>query len=523
MDLNLILIQSLAKFSQAGMDKRSGGIIVMMNNNTNWANVNDKFKQFKAKEPADPNTLQFFSRLKRYTPEYLLMINQDVNFIYKVTLDKLSKNATPFKQRMLLKQSADLSACYIAFTLAPLRAELPELTGPEFAAVMQDIMNLLIRPICEAQKLPLTERMSIGFPLSSINIILDSLRFTVGVEPGGTRHYSNIIVYVSHIINNITDKDIFLISAKRKKYFAISAAEFALNWEFTTPKFYDVPDSSTNKCYLFEGYPLKNCTDFNSSPIPNDEVIHDNRFVQFLMLGNTILTCFHGLAHPEYVVQVKQGDLLISLSAMTAAAKDLFFREGSVRATKVVQQGTPGADWLHQTYMHQIDVEILPMQEDKMECTTNGETLIIERDFKLFANNYLRIYKRFISMDQTCIEIDPWQEMEKPFAAFFSLMVAVIAQKESNKAFIARDPLFTHFLFEVTFEAAEALFTKAAQIAFANRDTIQMTFHQYSKERDKAHTFGDPQLKWPSGVEGISTYENELAVVESVRALRYSV
>ncbi len=92
--LNLIIIQSLTKFSQLGLDKRSAGILYILNNGKSyWDNINQRSKQLEHVEIVDRSTRHYFNYFQRTSQtslSYLSQINKNVRFVYQQTLDQLN-------------------------------------------------------------------------------------------------------------------------------------------------------------------------------------------------------------------------------------------------------------------------------------------------------------------------------------------------------------------------------------------------------------------------------------------------
>ena len=68
----------------------------------------------------------------------------------------------------------------------------------------------MIYPLCEFYALPITSRISLEFPLTSVNAVYDSLRFTIGLESSQQRKgYAEILSYTAFVLNRQRYPQIF--------------------------------------------------------------------------------------------------------------------------------------------------------------------------------------------------------------------------------------------------------------------------------------------------------------------------
>ncbi len=206
--LNIILIQSLTKFSQLGLDKRSAGALTMINNNDHWPGVNAKLFQLSDVEQIDKATLSFFSyfaSLDWPVVEYLELINSNVRFVYKKIVDQTNKLEL-LHSGLQVSRSSDPKPCYVAINTNGFITDF-SLTSDIFSEFVSDLLVHLFYPLCKFYNLPITERYSIGFPLTSINPVFGSLRLTIGLEPvGQLSQYAEILAYTTFIFNDLRDE-----------------------------------------------------------------------------------------------------------------------------------------------------------------------------------------------------------------------------------------------------------------------------------------------------------------------------
>lgn len=119
--LNIVLIQSLTKFAQFGLDKRSAGLIVLINDGISWETFNARFNKILAKEKVDPAIESFFNFFLIFNQEqlkqYIQEINKNVRFVYQETLKSLDFLEVLNREKFNITMSSDLQACYVAINM----------------------------------------------------------------------------------------------------------------------------------------------------------------------------------------------------------------------------------------------------------------------------------------------------------------------------------------------------------------------------------------------------------------------
>lgn len=221
--LNLVLVQSLTKFAQLGLDKRSAGCSIIFNNdNDSWREFNSKFDEIERAEMMDQLTTRFFSYFMSYHADllksYLEMVNKNNRHVYVETIKQLDKLETIGINRFCITTSSDPKACYVAINMHSLLFENTSGSGQlsfrrtseEIESFSQDVLDHLVYPLCEFYGLPISARASIGFPLTSVNIVYDSLRFTIGIENDQQlNNYIQILTYVAFVLNRQREFNLF--------------------------------------------------------------------------------------------------------------------------------------------------------------------------------------------------------------------------------------------------------------------------------------------------------------------------
>ncbi|MFA6036900.1 MAG: hypothetical protein WC748_02105 [Legionellales bacterium] len=207
--LNIILIQSLTKFQQLGLDKRSAGLLIAINQPEKWSDFNNKIEDTGKQERADHSTLKYFSSFYIY-PElpklYMQNINDGVNRLYNRIIDKINGFVSS-RNFLNITTSTDGGSCYVSLNFNNLFAKIDsnfDFNMYDAEKFAEHFIEYFIVPTCKAMRLPISQRMSIGFPLSSINYANTSLRFTVGLENNDALNdYAEVFACAAYVLNNI--------------------------------------------------------------------------------------------------------------------------------------------------------------------------------------------------------------------------------------------------------------------------------------------------------------------------------
>ena len=227
--LNIILIQSLTKFAQLGLDKLSAGLIILINNGQDWNRVNEKFQTISNAERIDKaidNYFTYFANFPDLLEQYISLVNRNVREVYGDILQRMNSLETFSRNRFQITMSSDPKACYIAINMRGLlpEVELEEtfhsfmINGSQMEEFSNDLLKYMIYPLCEFYALPITSRFSLGFPLTSVNVVYDSLRFTIGLESSQQRKgYAEILSYTAFVLNRHNYPQIFFYRSEDEK------------------------------------------------------------------------------------------------------------------------------------------------------------------------------------------------------------------------------------------------------------------------------------------------------------------
>jgi hypothetical protein len=211
--LILILLQSLTKFAQLGLDKRSAGLIVIYCKEERC--LRDRLDSVPDLQAPDVLTCQYFSYFLRNNSVrlYLEVINRNVQSLYKKTLLLAQQQEVLVFDHFQLTLQQDDKACYVALNMKGLAAQFPvedALTADQCQKMLEDIFERLLYPLLTYEKLPISQRMSIGFTAASINIVEDSIRMTVGIEAESLlERYAQVLAYAFFILNRVETNIVF--------------------------------------------------------------------------------------------------------------------------------------------------------------------------------------------------------------------------------------------------------------------------------------------------------------------------
>ncbi len=217
-----------------------------------------------------------------------------------------------------ITMSIDPKACYIALNLRDLLSSVDS----RFQYNMDDIVNLgenilqyLIHPICQFLGLSLTERMSIGFPLSSINLVMDTMRLTIGLECQQQLNlYADMIAYIAFIINKPTDVSFLFekieIEIKGKKKY-----EYKLQKQFFNEKLKQFKAMTPGKHHSFSLMFKSDNPDYyppNAKPRKLNRIIKFNNGTMIISreypMNNSTILCDYDMTD-VHVPQRGRGDI----------------------------------------------------------------------------------------------------------------------------------------------------------------------------------------------------------------------
>lgn len=200
--LTLIFISSLTKFAQLGMDKRSAGMIFM---------IDDQQKLEINDSDTDLNNIKeyfsfFMQNKENLVRSYIKKINENVKFVYDEVIKQKNNLELSSLERFTIKLNSDNKSCYVALNTCGIMMEAANSCEErvlkfENSKKIEDFTNAVVKeliiPICDELGFKITERMSIGFAQTSINVIGSSIRITIGLENKELlKKFAEVINYV---------------------------------------------------------------------------------------------------------------------------------------------------------------------------------------------------------------------------------------------------------------------------------------------------------------------------------------
>jgi hypothetical protein len=172
--LEIFGIQSLAKLVQLGADNFSGGLCLYLGD-----------LQSPEKHPFFPDLLPqkeaYFSLLigefQQIRNDYFGLIRKNTAWMYET----LTKQLSTIKERVAqVTLNGDENTVYVAINFKPFLNTL-NLNSREEETLVNKFKKWMLE-IAEKNSLPLTARQSFGFALSNMNNVVDSIRFSIGIE-----------------------------------------------------------------------------------------------------------------------------------------------------------------------------------------------------------------------------------------------------------------------------------------------------------------------------------------------------
>lgn len=605
--LNIVLIQSLTKFSQVGMDQRSGGLMVVINNGGDfWCKYNQYCKTLMNEEPIDVSTLNHFSYFLDQPDlirKYITLVNSKVSTLYQLTMGKLEYLDTGTRQKFQLTMSSDPGSCYVALNFRGILAGVDRklsFTTEDIERFGEDIINQFLIPICNFLNLPITQRMSIGFPMSSVNCMLDTLRFTVGLETEkDLKNYAEVIAYISLVLNRLNpidllfEKDSLEKYSNREGFFSEKVEQFkaitpnknvshSLAFKGTDAKPRESLTISmrngeleikqgcqcwTNKTIAAHTASLKGpkplgdisanerrmilsgCTrflpwneqhmefhDFGKTIVINFEfitlwkcrsiygpfVLDNGKKIHFELFNRVVKTFYPGKTIPQSAIRIRQDKMLNPFEKMPFDERDFLFKAAGYEYDRAATD-------FHRHYPKypRVSYQYMPLQDDKVKISIESGFLVFERDFVAAKREGITIYKRFFDQENTGIEIDYWGEKDPIICRFFCFAIAVCAntlQNGKKRGFKARryrpgeGSSFSHLLFHVAFDLADAILADAMEKVFTNKTQLNGVLKQW-QEDIRLEDIGEPKprqcysfFNLGSDIAGTNEYSQQLVV-----------
>ncbi|MFA0963569.1 DUF4157 domain-containing protein [Roseivirga sp. BDSF3-8] len=204
-NLNLVFVQSLTKFAQLGMDKESGGLAFAYNKGEDWKAFNESMKESQEKDPVDPTIQKYFQALFKHTSkeqvDYLKAVRASTKSLHQKIKSNFEKMGIK-DDALTITDNQDEGTCYVSIRYDDFIARIfnnKTYSDEDVYNFNMDVLENGINKIMGQLGLPVTMRMSFGFPLSNLGDTGKEVRFTIGIEDEQTlQDYADTLSYVNY-------------------------------------------------------------------------------------------------------------------------------------------------------------------------------------------------------------------------------------------------------------------------------------------------------------------------------------
>lgn len=230
--LNLVMVQSLTKFAHLGSDKFSGGLVCAYNDRSDyWKPFNEQLQTYLHDEPVDPLIERYFASMFRFANAeqhvYIAKVRENTGYLYsRLQARYHGDGLTAEGVALQVSLNDDPGTCYVGLNHESFFKSVTCIVGrkPEtdvFAAFNKSVMKELLASLAAKMGLPITLRMSFGFPLSNFSDCDTTIRFTIGIEDQRfLDRYADLLVYACKNLKDYPHpEELVLDSKKRKAYF----------------------------------------------------------------------------------------------------------------------------------------------------------------------------------------------------------------------------------------------------------------------------------------------------------------
>ena len=209
-DFAVVLIQSLAKFAQLGVDVATGGLLCVWTSSKpteNYETLQKNIEKFASGSLVPGYVHNYFSFLLSKDMlglqlEYLGNIRKNTQYLNDLVLKTFSEYGLIRTSRMMdVLLNMDRGSFYLSFNFKNLWNCFTYLKDEKKLENCVKMIENLFHCVFDSLKLPITERISFGFPISNLSNCSLALRFTVGIEDESLINtYSEAIAIVAFIL-----------------------------------------------------------------------------------------------------------------------------------------------------------------------------------------------------------------------------------------------------------------------------------------------------------------------------------
>ena len=505
--LNIVIIQSLTKFSQCGLDQCNAGLSIVINNGRSWKKHNTHYQGIAANDSTDIVAQRYFNffaslttgREKRpLTNDYIERIVKSTNSLYTTLLRYAPDLGSAQDNLLKMVPTTEYHLCYVAFnTAGVLAAADPQsrLDAHELETFNTHLKDHLILPICREFKLPLTSRQSIGFALSSVGTALDSIRFTVGDESLPTIvRYASIISYLIQYLSQHPDLASLFKKDGDGKY---------------SERIQDMQRAAKRFCHLSE-------QDRNSllRVSATDGILygpfiqHDERFY-VSRAGNNVSVYHQNRIYPSDDLTIYQYDCVTPIMKMTNDQLDFIFNSTDYQITNVDPNFTRQFSAAPNNKQPRLVKQHVPLLKnrlkfDVLEFSDTGKRICQIRYDELVAKQrHVNVYQRAFSSGLYAIDIDHWGEKDPVNARFLNLCIVLYVKQRFHGDFKVRGipgqdaTMHQRFLFasHYNFDKLGGAFQEAVNMIEIHREALLNLLQQHQRSpvtHSRAYAFSRP-------------------------------
>ncbi|MBS0653147.1 MAG: hypothetical protein JSR39_06400 [Verrucomicrobia bacterium] len=213
--LNLVVVNSLAKFSMCGLDKYTGGVVQTYNNTDKFKVFNQHMIKRQSQEKLSPEADRFFNLFFSCAPEFVERYLSEVNHNTETLYQSLTTGLQCGLSAMHLAEKKSDRIPMISFQFDNVIKALASKIDPDkqdqAKANMSILMQYYIYARAKALGLPMDTRTSFGFAHSNINECWIALRLTVGLEtPDQLELYKQLFLEVNAELQKVMNDPLFL-------------------------------------------------------------------------------------------------------------------------------------------------------------------------------------------------------------------------------------------------------------------------------------------------------------------------
>jgi hypothetical protein len=226
----------------------------------------------------------------------------------------------------------------------------------------------------------------------------------------------------------------------------------------------------------------------NRTPRNNKEVFGPFKTIKgdayFSHIGNEILCQIGDLKFANDQIAFVSGDLYTAAYFHTAEDFSFFLKcSGYHRIPQANEIKTHAGNHYFDGY-----TQYIPFSPDiiRVDFTTKG--IGIERDFPCAKGKGMSILKHQFSADTVAITISYWQEKDIAIARFIRFAIAIYVKSKYAVEFMAKGDskshgsMYTHFLFKMDYDKADAYFTEAMEFALACKTSLVSLLTKQAQE-----------------------------------------